>query len=173
MNEEQFVMSLIAAEERQAQQEPEDEGSKLFFIERENFTIDRPFTPVFEDEEGEIRQLPLSDSGVLDSLVVIGDSSNYRMTLEVDEFNVVDDKTFSELQSISIELSHVGAFTNDGKSIISVSSYPFQEHLNMELEPTGEEVDFTLVRLEVITGEGDVDVTPGGVSPEVSNLLDI
>lgn len=149
-----ILLEEIVGEDQfnQAQEYPEladDESEELVFIEEKDITRTRAFTP--QQDEKEKRHLPIEGRGRLENLLIVGESQDYKVRVENDEDDIVDD-TFSYLETFSNELSHVSAYTKDQYSVVNVSGYPFNERLHFRVTPTSE-VTFKLVRAEVIVEE--------------------
>lgn len=171
MDKREFALNLIAAEEqsnRPETREPDDEKLQLYLIEQENITRSSTFVPSSLDEDDNLRDLPIEQPGVLDSLIVISNSADFGFRLEIDSDNVID-KSFSDILSISRELSHIGAYSDSGKHYISVGEYPFNERLFVRVTPRSE-ILFDLVRVEALIN-GDLDDAGIGADPEVIDAL--
>lgn len=186
-----FTLDLIAAEERQefeaidndttldTQEQnkpqtfnelPKEPETGLILIERRDITIQNQFTLSGTDVNGNSVNMPISGKGVLDTFVVKSNNSNFEVRIEIDEFDVINDD-FTTLQSLTTELSHVGAFTSNGDSIVSASDYPFNERINIIITPLPEtEITLSVARAELIMGA--VSDVENGLDPETAELLE-
>lgn len=129
----------------------EDESPELFFFENKDVTRSNTFDP--EGDTDEDKSLPLQARGQIDNILLQGDKNTYRVFLRVDSDVVIDNERLSDLQSISQELVHIGAYQKtSGEHVLSVSDYPFKDELIMSISPT-EETAFDIIRVEVMVDE--------------------
>lgn len=98
--------------------------------------------------------MPIDGPGELESLIIKADSSNFHVLVRLDGNHIVDD-TWTTLESHSLSLNRVGAFTNDTDGdgtadewVVTASDYPFAEELMVVIHPL-ERVTFTLLRAEI------------------------
>jgi len=166
-----FAMRLIAAEENQRQSVEASDGDKenLLLIQQDGLVEDSRFSPTSEDISGDVNQFPIEDAGELDTLVIVADDPDFSVGLVVDNNVVLDERPYSYIENFSTELSHIGAYEKNGDNVVSVTSYPFDEHLDVTVIPD-KEINFKLVRAEIILGE-EVSSTVDSVDPEFANLL--
>lgn len=148
----------------------DEEKSGLILIEQRNFTIKNSFTLQGKDANGKSISMPISGEGVLDTFVVKSDNNSFKVRIEIDEFNVIDDD-FSTLQNLTTELSHIGAYTSNGNNIVSASNYPFDERINIIITPLpGAEITLSVARAELMMG-GIFNIEDG-LDPETARLLE-
>lgn len=164
-------MELLVADELRRigkAEERETDKQDAIIIDRRDLSIDNTFRLKDEDAEGNVIDMPIQGEGVLDSFVIKSPNTNFSVSVEIDSFDALDKETFDSISNISTALSHIGAFSKSGTHTVSVSSYPFNERLNLIVHPH-EEITFTIVRAEVIMGgkSGSIE----GVDPEMANLL--
>jgi len=165
VSEEEFVLSLILEGERNARQvtdsteqssgseesvETVEARDELFLINEKNVTRSSYFTPQGTDAEDDSVDLPVEGEGRLDNLIIIASSQNFSVTVRVDDNKPIDD-TFSYVQAVSAELTHASAYSDGNEFIFHVSNYPFNEYFNTTIVPH-EEIEFSLIRIEVIKG---------------------
>ena len=124
------------------------EDKELTFFERKNITRSTPFDP--ESKDGK-ESFPIRGRGSIDNILVQSESDTFGLFLRVDDDDIIDNESFTYLNSISQELSHISAYQRtDGDYIVSITDYPFTESVEFSIIPT-EETTFTLIRPEVIT----------------------
>ena len=128
-----------------------EERQTLFFFQIEDKTQSTPFRP--EDPENYNRGFPVNSSGQIDSIFISAQSNTFRVMLEIDGDKILDNASWSELNSISQELAHVGAYQESGGNyILSISDYPFNETLDLSIRPISETV-FDYIRVELMLDE--------------------
>lgn len=155
-----FGFGLILAEEarRESRQQPEQPDQSRYAeqsitIERKDFETSAPF--VIADEQ---RQFPIFGNGTLDSLLLITDSADYRISIMLDTpadlvgqstSAYLDDEHYEDLKSISTEMSAVAAFEADsGKHVLEVGPVEFLDSVRAVVEP-GEAMTVTRQRAEL------------------------
>jgi hypothetical protein len=120
----------------------------LFFFQINNRTQATPFTP--EDPEKTGRGFPIEGSGQIDSIVVVAKSNTFNVTLETDGDKIVDNQSWSQLDVLSSDLAHIGAYQRtSGEYVVSLSDYPFNEIVDFSIRPT-QQTTFDTIRVEVI-----------------------
>lgn len=163
-------MGLLIADElnRISREGNEESREDALIIDRRDITLDNSFRLKGEDTEGNVVEMPIEGDGVLDSFVIKSPSTNFSVSVEIDSFDALDRETFDSISNISTALSHIGAFSESGTHTVTVSSYPFNERLNLAVHPQ-QEITFTIIRAEVILGgkTGSVE----GVDPELASLI--
>lgn len=161
-------LQLILLEEAKRPPEKQESREEVIVIDQRDITRSRTFSPTKNDTQDNTITFPIRDEGVLDSFVLQGNSDQFSVKVEIDDNTILDDE-YTTIETFSDQLSHAGAFSRNGNFIVSVSNYPFNERVNIEITPLGgTEILFDLVRAEILIGE-DADV--GGVDPELSDLL--
>lgn len=94
--------------------------------------------------------LPLNASGRIDTLLLVGNSSDFKVYVQVDDNVVIDRKSYSDLATISNELPHVSAYeTGTGKYVVSVTDYVFSEKVDANVTPTNSSATFDNIRTEI------------------------
>ena len=177
MNSKEFVLGLILEDERRRTKgsrrtvppgELQGKDDKVIILQEQDFTIDSTYRVQGQDDQDNVYESPFRFEGFLDTFVFKSNSNNFNATVEVDEFDVLNRQAFTDIQDISIELSHVGAFESNGSYVLSVSSYPFSERLYIQIEPL-ETITVELVRTEIFRG---VRSPPGAeLDPELGDLV--
>lgn len=132
-----FMDELRRIRERAAEiaQVPEKE---LTTIKKENFEKSTKYLVKKIEGLGELR-----------SFVVLAESQDYSVLIKTDNKERVSD-SYSDLEALSSELTHLGAYEKEGKYLINVSNYPFRESLKIALIPH-DTVLFSELRAEVLT----------------------
>lgn len=171
MSGKDFALNLILQDEmrRMREQESNGDGRQVIVLQQENFTHSGTYTIRGEDALGESYVSPFEFKGYLDTFIFKSPSQQFNATVEVDEFDVLNRKPFSDILDITTELSHVGAYQRDGNNVLSVSAYPFNRRLHLQLELL-EEMTVDIVRTEIVKGassDGD-DV----LDPETASILE-
>lgn len=142
----------------------------LILIQQKDITINNQFTLQGTDELGNSISMPITGKGILDTFVMRASNKNFIVRVEIDKYNVVDD-TFDNLQTITTELSHVGAFSTNSDFVVSVSSYPFEERINITIIAlSGFNIDVSIARAELLMGD-DFNLN-NGLDPETAELLE-
>lgn len=145
---------MIILSEEQGQQPielEEEEDDELFFIDEEDITVNGGvnFSPTSRDENGEVSQLPISGEGELDDFLVISETNQFEVTVEVDGYNVVDD-TYQNLAGSTNELTHVSAYKRNGTYVVAVQDYSFKERFDAGVTPTSPPLTLKKFRTEVL-----------------------
>lgn len=169
-----FALNLIATEEDgQSEQNMMDDTQQkngLILIQQRDFTISNQFTMSGEDELGDPVSMPITGEGFLDTFVIRTNNENFKVKTEIDDYNITDDE-FNTLKNITTELSHIGAYTDNGTHVVAVSDYSFNERINIVISALPSfEIDVNLARVEIFMGR-DVD-NENGLDPEKAELLE-
>ena len=172
-----FVLGLILEDEKRRVQnnrqtipsgEIQGKDDRVIILQEQDFEINSTYRVQGQDDQDNVYETPFKFEGFLDTFVFKSDSNNFRATVEIDEFDVLDRQEFTNIQDISIELSHVGAFESNGSYVLSVSSYPFSRRLHIEIEPL-ETITVELIRTELFRGGR---APPGAeLDPELGDLV--
>lgn len=147
-----FGLELILAEEAQQQPDRGDpeprHADQSIVIERTNFTTPSPF--VIQDGT---RAFPIYGVGTVESLLLITEQNDYRITLDLDtpsdlvgedESAFIDNEHYTDLESISTELASVAAYQADsGNHVLDVGPIDFLDNVRAFVEP---ETDLTVQR---------------------------
>lgn len=128
-----------------------EERQTLFFFQIDNRTQATPFTP--EDPEQTGRGFPIKGSGQIDSIIIVAQQNTFNVTLEVDNDKIVDNESWSELDILSADLAHIGAYQRaSGEYVMSLSDYTFNQVLDFSIRPTSQ-TTFDTIRVEVMLDE--------------------
>jgi len=131
-----------------------DDTPEIYYFEQNNITRDITFDPQQPDSEGD-KGFPVRARGQIDSIIVESQSDDFRLAVRVDDDNIVDDKHFTNLQSISQELAHIGAYQkSNGNYVFSLADYTFRDELRFSIIPNGS-ITFDLIRVELMLDEFD------------------
>lgn len=150
------------------EQQPEPTEPKLILIEETDVTVSSSYTPTAEDAIGNRIELPLEITGGLQSFVMKSDSQDFYLSLQIDDFNIIDGD-FSSIEDDSTELSHISAFTSNGQNIVSADNYPIHNRFGIDISTkTNSEINIDIIRAEIIEGGRGF----GGEGPEVTELLE-
>lgn len=118
-------------------------------IQREAFTANSAFH--FE-EPG--RSMPVSGPGTLVNSLLVADSDEFGVYIELDGQTVID-ASFPTLMLRSDELDRIAAYRRgDDKYVLAVSGYEFQEEVDVVIQPDGS-LSVTLQRAEIDVVRGD------------------
>lgn len=148
-------MSLIFAEEFRQNTRSEDK-KEVVVIEEKNITRDGVFYPKDSREENPIQSLPVHGEGELDLLIVRSNSQNFSLEVSVDDTDIIDDMTYTELNNLAPDLSHISAYdTADGEFVVTVTDYPFYEIVRARIR-ANDEITFPLIRVELFMDRIDV-----------------
>jgi len=129
----------------------DEDDDEIIFIEERDVTLQTGVwnKPAADDTLSDLQNVPIEVSGHLDDFLVVADSTEYSVKVEVDDHNIVDD-TFNFLRSYSDELSKISAYdTLDDDFVVAVGDYEFDERFNVEIKPNSEDVTFTIIRVEI------------------------
>lgn len=164
MKEEEHIIIIDdrEPEEQTTEQKPvrvEEQRGKLVFIRNDKVEIShetRPFSDkkYHEGQIPRISQLPIHGTGVLDNAVVVSDSRNYSLIVEVDESNIVDD-TFQNLERRAEDLGNISAYedTSRGDFVVVVEDYDFKDRFDMKIIPERGEIQIDDYRIEIMVDE--------------------
>lgn len=144
--------SLIFAEEFGRREENDNDDERTVIIEDRDITQSTQFVPRTDNDESPIRDFPVKGRGTLETLIIMGSSDDYILNVSVDNSDIVDGQSYSELNSISPTLSHIDAYTDGTEFIVTINRYPFKERLRATIIPNGE-TTFSLVRAELMMKE--------------------
>lgn len=117
---------------------------EVILIEEKNEEYHTDHTP----EEVDKPSLPIVDEGELNSLVVIADDKEFKLTVRVDDNHVVDD-TFEDLTRYSNDLPNVSAYERGSSAVIVVTEYPFVDRFSCHITPE-KRINFEKIRVEVL-----------------------
>jgi len=93
--------------------------------------------------------LPLRASGEIDNILMKSQSKDFRIYVEVDDAKVVDSASYTELETVSNELSNISAYQrSDGSYVVNISDYPFSNDIDVSIAPQSQ-MTFDLVRTEI------------------------
>jgi len=121
---------------------------ELFFFENRNITTSIAFDP--EGSQKDDDSFPVRGKGQIDNILVQADSDTFSVTLKVDDDELIDNRNWSYLNSISQELAHIGAYQkSSGEYVLSISDYPFKNEVKFSILPT-QETTFELIRAELM-----------------------
>lgn len=127
------------------------ERETLFFFEINDKTTIGSFRP--EDPEQQGRGFPIKASGQVDTMLIVAQDSTFKATLLIDGDKVLDNESWSSLNSISQELAHIGAYSTDSdKYVLSIADYPFNESVDLSIRAT-EQTTFETIRVELMLDE--------------------
>lgn len=172
--EDELILEMIVAEERQRvtqqqgidepetvdsetperlvyeQPETEDDDSITFIEERDVTLRSGVFNePESPDTLADMQHMPLEQSGLLENFLVVADSPNFKVRVEVDDHNILDDE-YSFIETNSNEFTKIGAYQRtDGKYVVSVSDYEFRERFDALIRPIDDNILFDVIRVEV------------------------
>lgn len=142
MDADEFGRELIIAEEavRDEGESVAVDRSEVVPIQREDFTATVGF--VFH-EPG--TSMPIDGPGTLVNATLIAETSDFRVTLDVDGREVVAD-TFEGLMTHSAALERISAYqrNSDDNYVFVASGYEFQDAVNVAIVPD----DSLTVRLQ-------------------------
>jgi len=128
-----------------------EQRETLFFFQINNRTQTTPFTP--EDPEQVGRGFPIRGSGQVDSIVVVAQADTFSVTLETDNDKIIDNESWSDLNTLSADLAHIGAYQRvSGEYVLSINDYPFNEVLDFSIRPS-QSTTFDTIRVEVMLDE--------------------
>lgn len=131
-----------------------DDTPEIYYFEQNNITRNITFDPQQPDTEGD-KGFPVRARGQIDSIIVEAQSNDFRLAVRVDDDDIVDNKHFSDLQSISQELAHIGAYEkSNGNYVFSLADYTFRDELRFSIIPNGS-ITFDLIRVELMLDEFD------------------
>lgn len=120
----------------------------LFFLELNDKTQASSFRP----EDGD-KDFPINASGQVDNILILSQDKTFSVYLEADDDRLLDNKSWSTINSNSQELPHVGGYQKqNGDYVLSISDYPFNEKLDFSIQPT-QETTFRTIRVEVMIDE--------------------
>ena len=146
-----FVTNLILIEEMRRNEvdetviDVEENDERVFFIQQKNVIESTQFTPRASDHHQD--ELPVRGDGKMHNLLVVADSTNFDVTVYVDDRYVVDD-SYNNLSAISDELQHVSAYeTPSGSYVVAVSDYPFTKMFDADIRAR-EPIEFSIIRIE-------------------------
>lgn len=88
--------------------------------------------------------------GMIDTVVIRGDSSDYAVEIETDSAVLIRDN-WTALNTLSDDLTHISAYQDSGDSIVVVQDYPYREYSTVAIDP-GSEMTFERIRAEWIVG---------------------
>lgn len=127
------------------------ERQSLFFYQIDDKTTEGSFRP--EDPGDSSKRFPLKSSGQIETITVVSQSSSFNATLILDSDKIIDNKSWSYLDTLSQELSHIGAYQRSGgEYVLSISDYPFNKEIDFSLRPT-DDVTFDVIRVELMIDE--------------------
>lgn len=129
----------------------DEEDDEVVFIEEREISLQTGVwnKPAADDTLSDLQKVPIEMNGYLEDLVIITDSPDFSVRVEVDDHNVIDD-TFNFLQKYSDELSKVSAYdTLDDDYVVAACDYDFEEWFNIEIKPDNDDVTFTIIRVEI------------------------
>lgn len=104
-------------------------------------------TVVSQSVERDVDESPFMTAGTLKDFIVIGEKSNFKVKVEVDDHDVVN-APFDEIQNISTDLSRISAYEKQSDYSFHVSDYDFNNRLNLAVRPM-EKFPFNIIRAEV------------------------
>jgi len=131
--------------------ENETQRETLYFFQLDNITRGGAFRP--KDESNDAENFPLEASGQIETITIVSDSDTFETTFILDDDKVIDGTSWSELNSISQELAHIGAYQrSEGDYVLSISDYPFNEVVDLSIAPESE-TTFSLIRVEIMIDE--------------------
>lgn len=81
---------------------------------------------------------------MIDTLLVRAEEREYRVRVETNAATVVSD-SWSTLNTLSADLSHVDAYMDDGAFVVVVREFPYQEFSTITIDPLTE-VTFPRIR---------------------------
>lgn len=142
---EENEIELEITEENEDNQDEEKET--IVFYELNDVNESGSFVP--ENPNSTSRSLPVKGSGEVDNILLISDSDSYRVTFIVDKNEILEYKRWSDIEAISQELPHIGAYEqNPDGYVLSISDYPYEEEVTLAIRP--EDVTFSTIRVEII-----------------------
>lgn len=143
-----FGLELILAEEhgpRQRKPVRESNGPEVretLVIQRQDFTTASAFTI---HEPG--TSMPVDGPGMLTDILIIADSDQFDIHVEIDGRDVVAD-SFTDLQDDTVELSRIAAYQrSDDNFVIDISEYDFRDRVDASITPQ-ESITFLRQRAE-------------------------
>ena len=152
-------------EEYNTEQEYEDLGMEvpnfnstedddfIRFIEERDVTLKAGVWNTIEsnDDFDKLHQLPFKGTGKLENFVVIAKDSDFDIRVEIDNHSIIDD-SYSFISNIQNELSKISAYSKNNNYVVSVMNYEFEEWFNAQIRPNNQDIDFTIIRIEIERG---------------------
>lgn len=147
MHADDFGLELIVAEEqaRQEAQAEEDEAVRNpLVIDRQDFTTASSFSI---KEPG--RSFPLEGPGTLVDLLLIADSDQFDVSVEVDGHSIVTE-AYTNLVDDSVELARIAAYqrTGDSNYVLNISDLDFRAKIDASITPN-EQITFLRQRADL------------------------
>jgi len=120
-------------------------------VDERNVEVNSQFTLEGKNDSDEVISFPIRGNGRLKNFVLRSPTDSFSIRVEADDANIVDDD-FTTLSSFSAELEDISAYEDtDGKYVVSVSDYGFEEHFNIVIRGDGNAMD--IVRAEVVKND--------------------
>lgn len=114
----------------------DNEEDQLIFAEEDDVELSGGtwYSPRSGNLVGETDKFPVEADGELDNFLVVVNSPQFEVRVQIDDNLVVND-TFNDLQTFSNSLSNVSAYTSGDNHVVNVSNYPFKEYLDVGVRP--------------------------------------
>lgn len=137
---------------------PVDEGisdrkalrETLVFGQEDDITTSSSFRPTTDNGED---IFPLRGSGQIDSMFISSASNTFKVFLELDGDKILDSISWSDLESQSDELAHIGAYQkSSGDFVVSINDYPFNQEIDFSIKPA-QQTSFNTIRVEIMLDE--------------------
>lgn len=108
-------------------------------------------------------EFPVAGPAMFRDLVLICNTTAYRVLLEIDHQSIIDD-TFDTLKDKSADLNNIAAYEDSGQAIVSAGnaySYPVREQVDLRVGPTDAQttITFPLQRAEVHIEDASLTTT--------------
>jgi hypothetical protein len=148
-----FAEALILSEELLGgeQDMDKDDADSLILVDERDVEVNSQFTLEGKNDADEVISFPIRGDGHLKNFVLRSPTDSFSIRVEADDANIVDDD-FTTLSSFSAELEDISAYEDtDGKYVVSVSDYDFEEHFNIVIRGDGSTMD--IVRAEVVKND--------------------
>lgn len=146
MDEERFGLELIVAEEQRRQDpvQTEDEVNEPLVIDRRDFTTADAFSI---HEPG--TTFPIEGPGTLIDLLIIADSDQFDVYVEVDGRKMVGE-SFTSLQDDTVELARISAYerVGDDNYVFNLTELDFRHQIRASITPQ-EEITFLRQRADL------------------------